>query len=102
MSEHEARGAEAALAKFFAEDGLADRDPVFSATIVEGIAKRRLRARLAELAGVAGLAVLLLWAVWQAAAPEILAMVSGLGPVALAGVVLGSIYVGLRPLLQRA
>ncbi len=94
--------AEASLAAFFAEDGLADRDPAFSATVVEAIARRRFRASLLELAGVAALTGLVLWALWQAAAPDVAAIASGAGPAALAAVVLASLYVGLKPLFQRA
>ncbi|WP_172448540.1 hypothetical protein [Caulobacter mirabilis] len=94
--------AEASLAAFFAEDGLAERDPAFSATVVEEIARRRFRANLLELAGVAALAALVLWALWQAVSADVAAIVSGAGPAALAAVVLASLYVGLKPLFRRA
>lgn len=54
--------AEARLAAFWREDGLADHEPVFALAVMERLAKRRLRANLIGLAFVAALAAVVLGA----------------------------------------
>lgn len=59
MSEADAR-----LKALFGEDQPAPRDPVFVASVMETLARRRFRDEVIWLAGVAVLSGLVLWALW--------------------------------------
>jgi len=102
MTEDERMDADARLARLFAEDGLADRDPVFSTAVGEAIARRRLRQDLAWLLLVAGLATLVLWSLAPALMATLGPVAKSLAPALIAGVLLASLHAAVSPVLRRA
>ena len=94
MSEPVNIDAEARLARFWREDGLADHDGAFAVRVAQRMAQKRLRRSLAALGGLSLLATLVLWAL----APWLAALVDHYGdrialwgPVAVVAVVVASV-----------
>lgn len=69
------------LKALFAEDLPPACDPVFSAGVMEAVARRRFLLDVAKLSGVTLLGGLTLWAVWPAVAPNLAVLGQGLSPV---------------------
>lgn len=101
MSDIHTNDAEARLARFFAEDGLPDRDPAFSARIGQRIARRRLQRDLLMLAGVTAMGVLVLWALAPGLSRIAGALVQTFSPVLVVGLFLGSLVAAAAPVLRR-
>ena len=94
MSEADAR-----LKAIFAGDEPGPRDPVFTAAVVETIARRRFLADLALLAGAATVGALALWALWPSLEPALVSLSQSLAPIAGAVALATGVLVilGARP-----
>jgi hypothetical protein len=94
MSEPVNMDAEARLARFWREDGLADHDSAFAVRVAQRVAQKRLRRSLAALGGLSLLATLVLWALapWLAeAAAHYGDRIAMWGPVAVVMIVVASV-----------
>jgi hypothetical protein len=85
MSEADAR-----LKALFGEDEPAPRDPVFTASVMAELARRRFRADVAWLAAGASLGALVLWALWPSLSQLMPALTRDLMP-AVAAVALAAL-----------
>ena len=72
------------LQSLFAEDLPTQVDPLFSAGVMEAVARRKLVAEMASLSGVAGLSGVVLWALWPQLAPALATLSQGLAPLGAA------------------
>jgi hypothetical protein len=94
MSEPVKMDAEARLARFWREDGLADHDGAFAVMVAQRMARKRLRWSLAALGGLSLLAALVLWALapWLASLAERFGdRIAVWGPVAVVVIVVASV-----------
>ena len=87
------------LRALFAQDVPPQRDPAFSAAVMEAVMRRRFQRELALLAGVAMLVGLAVWALWPALQPLLVQVSRGFAPVAaILALVAGAVLMlGGRP-----
>ena len=91
-----AAAAEARLARFFREDGLADHDATFTVMLAQRQAEKHLRRNLIALGGLSVLAAAVLWALspWLiAVAGRFAERMELLGPAAVVLIVVASVLV---------
>ena len=79
------------LAAFFAAETPPVRDPDFQAEVLAQVARRRFVADTVALASVTTLTTAILWLVWPAIAPALVALGRGLAPGLAAVIAAGSI-----------
>ena len=85
---------DARLKALFAEDEPPARDPVFSASVMEQIARRRFVTEVAGLSAVTVAGGVVLWLLWPTLAPVVPTLSEGLTPV-LACLTLAAIVIRL-------
>lgn len=80
----DATNADDRLKALFAEDLPVGRDPVFQATLMERLARRRFAEDMLLISGGAALLGLVLWALWESFAPLVTSVSQQLAPAAAA------------------
>ncbi len=75
---------DARVQAMFAEDLPPQVDPVFSAGVMERVARRKFLAETASLSGVTVLGGVVLWALWPQLAPALATLSQGLAPLGAA------------------
>ena len=67
-----------------AEDLPPQMDPLFSASVMQQVARRKLAAEIVSLSGVTSLGGMVLWALWPQLAPVLATLSQGLAPLGAA------------------